>query len=189
MYNIPCGFSEIDPKRGFMEEIFVNSFKLDVSGLLRGETRQIDFDESVEIDSGDFDVTFPRLPKISGKVVNMSGYIEFSADISVLYETVCSRCLKSLSLETALKIQAPVAESLENMDNEEYIIPENGLIDLGELVREALILNLPMSHLCREDCKGLCTKCGKDLNDGDCGCVRKEKDPRWSVLEHFFDEE
>ena len=97
---------------------------LDVSGLLRGETRQVDFDESVEIDSRDFDVTFPRLPKISGKVVNMSGYVEFSADISVLYETVCSRCLKSLSFETALKIQAPVAESLENMDNEEYIIPQ-----------------------------------------------------------------
>lgn len=172
-----------------MEEILTNSFKLDVSGLLRGETRQVDFDVSVELDSRDFDVTFPRLPKVRGSVVNMSGYVELSAEISAEYETSCSRCLKDLTEEFTLSIKAPVAESLENMDNEEYIIPDNSLIDLSELVREALILNLPMSHLCREDCKGLCNKCGKDLNSGDCGCVRKEKDPRWAVLEHFFDED
>lgn len=172
-----------------MEEKNLNSFMLDVSGLLRGEMRQLDFDLAVEICEDDFDVKFPRLPVISGKVVNMSGYIEFSANITVTYETVCSRCLKPLSFDTLLDVRAPIAESLENMDNEEYIIPENGLINLAELVRETLILNLPMSHLCSDDCLGLCPKCGKDLNGGDCGCVRKEKDPRWSVLEHFFDEE
>ncbi len=172
-----------------MEDVVTNSFMLDVSGLLRGETRLLDFEVAVSLDADDFEVTFPRLPVISGSVVNMSGYIELSARITAQYETACSRCLKALAEEINLEIKAPVAETLENMDNEEYIIPENGLIDLGELVREALILNLPMSHLCRDDCQGLCTKCGKDLNDGDCGCVRKEKDPRWSVLEHFFDEE
>lgn len=166
----------------------MEDFKLDVSGLLRGETRQLDFDVSVQIDSQDFDVAFPRLPRVHGSVVNMSGYIELSAEISAEYETSCSRCLKDLKETFVLSLKAPVAESLENMDNEEYIIPENSLIDLSELVREALILNLPMSHLCKEDCKGLCNKCGKDLNDGDCGCVRVEKDPRWAVLEHFFDE-
>jgi len=88
-----------------------------------------------------------------------------------------------------LDIKYPIAESLENMDNDEYLIPENGLMNLGELVRENIILNLPISHICDEDCKGLCNKCGADLNLGDCGCVRVEKDPRWSILEHFFDEE
>ena len=172
-----------------MEELLKESFALDLSGLLRGETRQIDFASSVEIDDSDFDVTFPSLPEIRGNVVNMSGFIELTAEITVKYCSACSRCLKELERDLVLNIKAPVAESLENMDNEEYIIPENKIIDLRELVREALILNLPMSHLCSEDCKGLCIKCGKDLNDGDCGCVRVDKDPRWSVLEHFFDEE
>lgn len=162
---------------------------LDVSGLLRGETRRVEFQESIELAPSDFDVTFPFLPKISGSVVNMSGYAELTAEITVQYEALCSRCLKPLTRDLVLPLKAPVAESLENMDNEEYLIPENGLIDLGELVREALILNLPMSHLCSESCKGLCAKCGKDLNEGDCGCTRVEKDPRWSVLEHFFDED
>lgn len=172
-----------------MEELLKESFALDLSGLLRGETRQVEFDTSVKIDENDFDVTFPSLPVIRGNVVNMSGFIELTAEITVKYTTLCSRCLKELHRDLVLNLKAPIAESLENMDNEEYIIPENKIIDLRELVREALILNLPMSHLCREDCKGLCIKCGKNLNDGDCGCVRVEKDPRWSVLEHFFDEE
>ncbi len=172
-----------------MEELLKESTALDLSGLLRGETRQVEFDTSVKIDESDFDVTFPSLPRIRGNVVNMSGFIELTAEITVNYSTSCSRCLKELDRTLVLNLKAPVAESLENMDNEEYIIPENKIIDLKELVREALILNLPMSHLCSENCKGLCVKCGKDLNGGDCGCVRVEKDPRWSVLEHFFDEE
>ena len=172
-----------------MDQNLVNSFMLDVSGLLRGETRQIDVDTSVSLDDKDFDVSFPQSPRIKSKVVNMSGYIEFSAEITVTYETVCSRCLTPLKRELTLDLKAPVAENLENMDNDEYIIPENEVIDLGELVREMIILNLPLSHLCHEDCKGLCTKCGKDLNDGDCGCVRVEKDPRWKILESFFDED
>ena len=170
-----------------MEQTENNSFVLDVSGLLRGETRRIEIDRCVETDLDD--VEFLESPRIEGSAVNMSGYIEFSARLTVRYSVPCSRCLKELDREMVLDLKSPIAESLENMDNDEYIIPENGLIDLGELVRENIILNLPLSHICSEDCKGLCAKCGADLNLGDCGCVKVEKDPRWSVLEHFFDEE
>lgn len=171
-----------------MEQSVNNSLMLDVSGLLRGDVREIAIDSAVTVDD-DLDVTFLESPRIEGKAVNMSGYIELSAKLTVLYDTACSRCLKPLSEKMELDIKYPIAESLENMDNDEYLIPENGLINLGELVRENIILNLPISHICDEDCKGLCTKCGADLNLGDCGCVRVEKDPRWSALEHFFDEE
>lgn len=172
-----------------MEQSVNESFMLDLSGLLRGDTREIGIDMSVDIDGSDFDVDFLGSPRIEGSAVNMSGYIELSARLTVKYETVCARCLKPLEEDMVLELKYPVAESLENMENDEYIIPENGLVDLGELVRENIILNLPMSHICDEECKGLCSKCGADLNLGDCGCVRVEKDPRWSVLEHFFDEE
>ncbi len=171
-----------------MEKTVNNSFMLDVSGLLRGETRELKINDSVVLDD-DFDVTFLESPRIEGSVVNMSGYIELSASLTAKYETACARCLKPIKGELVLDLKYPIAETLENMDNDEYIISENGFINLSELVRENIILNLPMSHLCHEDCKGLCSKCGADLNLGDCGCVRVEKDPRWSALEHFFDEE
>lgn len=55
-------------------------------------------------------------------------------------------------------------------------------IDLGLALREQVLLALPPSPLCKEDCKGLCPKCGKDLNDGECGCDRTVADPRWAAL-------
>lgn len=171
-----------------MEQTANNSVMLDVSGLLRGDVRELDINMTVEI-TDELDVKFLDCPRIEGSAVNMSGYIELSAKLNVRYETVCARCLKPLEEDMTLELRYPIAESLENMDNDEYIIPVNGLIDLSELVRENIILNLPISHVCSEDCKGLCSKCGADLNLGDCGCVRVEKDPRWSILEHFFDED
>ena len=52
---------------------------------------------------------------------------------------------------------------------------------------ELLFLGLPTRDLCREGCRGLCPKCGKNLNEGDCGCDRKEIDPRLAVLKKFLD--
>ena len=62
---------------------------------------------------------------------------------------------------------------------------EGDSIDLDELVREQILLALPTRHLCREDCKGLCQKCGADLNAGDCSCEQGETDPRWAALADF----
>ena len=61
------------------------------------------------------------------------------------------------------------------------------LIDLDELVMSDLLLTLPMKHLCREDCKGLCAQCGKNLNEGDCGCIKKPVDPRLEALRKLLD--
>jgi uncharacterized protein len=58
-------------------------------------------------------------------------------------------------------------------------------IDLDPLVREQLLLALPSYPVCREDCKGLCPVCGTNLNERECGCERKPKDPRWAALEKF----
>lgn len=177
-----------DRKRGFMENTNKSPFMLDVSGLLRGETRQIEIDSTVDFDATGLDIRLSHSPRIKGSVVNMSGYIEFSAKLKVGYTTECARCLKSLDCDMELDLKYPVAESLENMDNDEYIIPQNGLIDLSALVEENIILNLPLSHLCSDGCQGLCPKCGANLNEKSCNCVKVEKDPRWSALEHFFDE-
>jgi hypothetical protein len=55
-------------------------------------------------------------------------------------------------------------------------------LDLSQLAREQILLNLPEQVLCREDCKGICPTCGKDLNEGDCKCGEDEIDPRWAAL-------
>jgi uncharacterized protein len=60
----------------------------------------------------------------------------------------------------------------------------NDEIDLDSLLREQLLLVIPMAHLCREDCKGLCPQCGKDLNEGPCDCPPAPADDRWAALKN-----
>ena len=69
---------------------------------------------------------------------------------------------------------------------EDTLVAESEKIDLDALAWETLWTNLPLRLLCKEDCKGLCPKCGKDLNEGSCQCDHKEIDPRLAGLADFF---
>ena len=71
--------------------------------------------------------------------------------------------------------------SLQNEDSDEIVLLEDGQVDAGELAREAFILEMDTKTLCPEDCKGLCPRCGADLNLGPCSC-KKDVDPRLAVL-------
>ncbi len=75
--------------------------------------------------------------------------------------------------------KAEASFELETLDEEGYTGKQ---IDLTPAMREQILLSIPPSPVCREDCKGLCPSCGKDLNDGACGCDRTVVDPRWEAL-------
>ena len=74
-----------------------------------------------------------------------------------------------------------LAETLENGENDEIVLLEDGEVDVEDLARTAFILDMDAKFLCSEDCKGLCPRCGADLNLGPCGCG-KETDPRLAAL-------
>jgi len=73
-------------------------------------------------------------------------------------------------------------------EEDEYVIDE-GTIDLNLLVNDAVMLSLPIKHVCDEECRGLCQTCGKNLNEGECGCVGENIDPRLEVLRALLEEE
>ena len=74
----------------------------------------------------------------------------------------------------------------DSTDTEEYVVCEEGVLDLTELVRTDFLLELPTKVLCREDCQGLCPQCGKNLNFDSCQCKKQSIDPRWEVLSEMF---
>ena len=147
---------------------------LDISALLAGEVRTFTFERKFLIDLEDADCTVSEPATMTGELINRAGYITFDAKLFVPFTAVCCRCLDEVCLSCSLKIHAPVAERLENSENEEYIIPNAGRIDLEELARIHLLLHLPYRHLCREDCKGLCPRCGKNLNREACSCQTED---------------
>jgi uncharacterized protein len=72
-------------------------------------------------------------------------------------------------------------------DDIEIISPETSIIDLSDDVRDALLLAIPLKNLCREDCAGLCARCGKNLNTVQCDCEPAPSDSRWDALARLRD--
>lgn len=106
-------------------------------------------------------------------------------------EAVCGRCLKPFRLEQSLPLDLAFFKEKSPEDaeaaEEGTLFFKGDEIDLGEAVKEQLLLNAPMRPLCSEDCKGLCPVCGADLNTEACGCKPKSGDPRMQALKDYFD--
>lgn len=109
-------------------------------------------------------------------------------------EYECTRCLSPVERKTEIPFQAVFispehyseAKELElGTEDLDVSVIENDEINLTELVREQILLNLPEKILCREDCKGLCPKCGANRNEKDCSCEQAETDPRWAALKNL----
>lgn len=81
----------------------------------------------------------------------------------------------------------PVENSEEVFEDNRVIIKEKNalIIDMGALLWEEFVLTLPTKPLCRKDCKGVCPNCGKNLNEGLCGCEEDGKDPRFAILRNL----
>ena len=141
-----------------------------------------------------FDEEVPVLESISGSLfvkVHEAGRVHVKGNVRVVIELTCSRCLKTYSFVVEKSIDEdyypiedmPFGErthlSMEDLDTCYY---SHGEIDLESIYMEQIYLAIPMKPLCDEDCKGICPVCGKDLNEGPCGCSRGIPDPRWESL-------
>jgi len=115
--------------------------------------------------------------------------LSVTSDFKVKYE--CDRCgteFKS-GLKSGYKMIYLMNEKPEETDsiNVSYLNRDADKIDIKSDVREFALLSVPMKKLCKEDCKGLCYKCGKDLNKEQCTCSTEEIDPRWKPLMNLKD--
>ncbi len=161
---------------------------IDVRPILSGAVDRLSFDYRLPAPAPLNGVTFPCEVHVAGLVRSRAGLMTLEAETTVPYETNCARCLKPLSGVFTHTFTRTLATKLENEDNDDYLIIRNDRIDIDESLLEDLILNLGFVYLCKEDCKGLCPKCGKDLNEGDCGCSSvKEIDPRLAILAKLLD--
>ncbi|MDP2718498.1 MAG: DUF177 domain-containing protein [Dehalococcoidia bacterium] len=104
---------------------------------------------------------------------------------------VCSRCLMDFNYSLTIKFEeefSPVIDVNTGLalevpeDKSVFTINENHIMDLEELIRQYILLDLPMKPLCREDCPGFCFKCGVNLKDEECSCEKENTDERWTDL-------
>ena len=94
----------------------------------------------------------------------------------------CVRCLTDFALPLTASIQDLFYYPPDRAVDSDLVIPEDGNLDLGPLLREDIFLRTPMHAVCRPDCAGLCPVCGQNLNEGRCSCSEETGDPRWAAL-------
>ena len=158
---------------------------LDLKKLFDGTVESVDF--SVETDGLDYvEDVLSGSAVSSGVITNHSGVVLLNGVITPDIKVSCARCGKEFSYSEPIALEAKITDKLANKDEDEFVLLTDFSLDVDELVRSTLILEMPSRFLCREDCKGLCPKCGCDLNEGSCSCELVERDPRWDVLKDYF---
>lgn len=156
---------------------------LDVKPILHTPGKQLDFQFQMDLSGVEFSGQYPvtRPVDVSGSVRNAADVLHLDLTARTVLDTVCDRCGKAFSREKEVSYRCMLAETLENGESDEIELLENGKADLDNLARTAFILGMDTKTLCSEDCKGLCSCCGADLNLGPCSC-KKEIDPRLAAL-------
>ena len=116
------------------------------------------------------------------------GEVLLQGEVSLVCEIPCGRCLKPVRVPLELKLEESLKESMigtpEAADEMSFVAGYE--LDTDALVGNEILIHWPMKVLCHEDCKGICTVCGKDLNEGDCGCDTFVPDPRMAVIKDIF---
>lgn len=159
---------------------------LDLQELLGGAVSSLPFEFTCDTKGLSSDVISGTV-EAKGEIRNFSGYIVLNAEVSLKAQVICARCGNSFDTVFSFNTKQKLTDKLENKDNDEFILIENGRFDVSEYVRSSMLLEKPAKFLCSEDCKGLCPKCGKNLNESPCSCDKRDIDPRLAVLAKYFD--
>ncbi len=155
----------------------------DVSPILHTPGKELPFRFDLDLRDVEFGGRYPvvRPVAVEGLVRNSADVLELHLTARTLLDAVCDRCGKPFRLDKEIPFDCLLAEELQDEANDEILLLEDGKVDVEDLARTAFILGMDTKILCSEDCKGLCPRCGADLNLGPCSC-KKEADPRLAVL-------
>jgi uncharacterized protein len=162
--------------------------------LLNVTDEPVPFDFNIKPDEIDLDTEGARIVDqidVVGQVSRNAAKTDVRGSITAPLEIDCTRCLTPVRRELDVVFEVDfvgremLPESkethLDGSDLDTDMI-EGTQLDLTDIAREQILLNLPETVLCREDCKGICPTCGQDLNEGKCQCGDDDIDPRWAAL-------
>ena len=163
---------------------------LGLSKIIDCPGASVSFSASVDLSDLQYGESFPVTEPVeaSGVVRNTAGVLVMSGSVHTTIHGVCDRCASDFDAYVEFPIDVVLVTELSNEENEdEWVFPlEGDSADLEDIIRTVFVLNLDSKLLCKEDCAGLCHRCGKNLNDGPCNC-QKELDPRFAALKQLLE--
>ena len=148
---------------------------VDLLTIINNTEKEINFEGKTSFNDNDCVVDC----NICGTASSFSGRIEIAMQLDAVVDTKCARCLKPLQL--------PIKMDVEEVVGEEGVVLEGTILDVGNIAKNNIVVELPIRFLCKDDCKGICSQCGADLNITECNCKHEQFDERFAVLKKLLD--
>lgn len=171
--------------------------KLDISDVYSLDNKEIV--RKVHMDMAEFMSRQGTFPIQAGEpfdlmIANREGKrLQLSGETDVTVQIPCDRCLEDMSVPFSIKIDKEFAldtdgyeDSEDDDDEAASYIDEERVLDVDRLIYNEILVNWPAKVLCKPDCKGICPKCGTNLNLATCDCEQGELDPRMAQFQDVF---
>ena len=163
---------------------------LGLSKIIDCPGQSVSFSTSIDLSDLRYGNCYPVTEgvKAEGQVRNTAGVLVMTGNITTCIHGVCDRCAADFSRDVDIPLNVVLVTELSSEENEdEWVFPlEGDSADLEDIVRTVFVLNLDSKLLCKSDCKGLCCRCGRNLNFEPCIC-QKELDPRFAALKQLLE--
>ncbi len=160
--------------------------------LIEKKQSQVKINETIdinEINANGRKLKFTKPIYVVGNIYVTDNGIFIHADIEYEVINKCDRCLKEYKENSKAIMSGKIInkDDKNNEDEEQIFFSKNEEFNLDEAIKTTIIFSEPMKTLCKEDCKGLCQKCGKNLNEGPCECEHEDIDPRLAKLKDLME--
>lgn len=170
---------------------------MDISNFKLSNEKTMEFSGEIADNKTDYDIfelgiKFPI--NYRGNMFKVDDIIDISVEISYDFNTTCARCLKSMidHVDTKSYFRIVSFDNSYEKDEEtkdiEIIVLKNEPLNVQDLVMSIVVTSIPYKSICKENCRGLCPKCGQDLNEKICNCEPEMTDPRFEALLGLFNE-
>lgn len=158
---------------------------IELKKYFSGEDVSQHIDYTIDLSGVEIDGAKPFVSPVHvvGDIKAFASSAELHVTVSYAFSMPCNRCLTESRKELSHSISHVLVNKLNNEEDfDDYIVVEGETLDLDELIYSDIILLTPSKYVCKEDCRGLCPTCGKNLNEGDCACAKQQADPRMEAL-------
>ena len=158
--------------------------KINIASVINCDGAKLSIEKEVQVGSFEFagnEYSFEAPVKVTGEIKNIGSALKIALRVEGEYTSYCDRCGCDISATILGEAEENITGEAVEIDSEMFVL--NGhVLDISGAVESLVYSSLPMRNLCKDDCKGLCSKCGTDLNKSECNCDTTRYDPRFAIF-------